>query len=232
MSERIVAVVPIRSLRNGKTRLAAVLSEDEREALLRRTAERVVAVARDSGVIDTVLVVSPDAEALAWAENLGPGVLVLPQPAASPGLNGAIDAGRDWALAAGADALLSLFADLPLITPDDVGALAARSEAAVLGPDRRGEGTNALLLRLAGAGAGYRFAFGEGSLACHLTEAARLGLTATVVDAFGIGFDLDTPDDWHDYLEVVRWQTTPQETLLTPMTTSLPILAPCGVRSG
>jgi 2-phospho-L-lactate guanylyltransferase len=92
--------------------------------------------------------------------------------------------------------VISLFADLPLIVADDIGGLLARMEPVVLGPDRRGEGTNALLLRFVGQGPEFTFAFGEGSLAKHLAEARRLGLGVGVHDAPGIAFDLDTPDDW------------------------------------
>jgi 2-phospho-L-lactate guanylyltransferase len=202
VSERIIAVVPVRSLRHGKTRLSPVLSEEARETLLRRSADRVVSAAVDSGRIETVLVVSPDAETLAWAAGLGPAVVAVPQPEHRPGLNGAIDAGRAWALDHGASAIVSLFADLPLIAPDDIRVLVARLEPVVLGVDRRGEGTNALLLRLTGRGPEFRFAFGDGSLAKHFEEARRLGLIAASHDAPGIAFDLDTPDDWSDFLQV------------------------------
>jgi len=196
VSERIVAVVPIRSLRHGKTRLAPVLGNEARGALLRGIADRVVAAAVESGLIETVLVVSPDAETLAWAAGLGPAVVAVPQLEHRLGLNGAIDAGRAWAVDRGASTVISLFADLPLIVADDIRGLMVRTEPVVLGPDRRGEGTNALLLRLVGRGSEFTFAFGEGSLAKHLEEARRLGLNAAVHDAPGIAFDLDTPDDW------------------------------------
>ena len=202
MSERIIAVVPVRSMRHGKTRLSSVLGTEARETLLRGVANRVVAAAVDSGRIETVLVVSPEAETLAWAAGFGPAVVAVPQPEHRAGLNGAIDAGRAWALDQGASALVSLFADLPLIAPDDIRGLLARTEPVVLGADRRGEGTNALLLRLAGQGPDFRFAFGDGSLAKHLAEAQRLGLNAALHDALGIAFDLDTPDDWSDFLQV------------------------------
>jgi 2-phospho-L-lactate/phosphoenolpyruvate guanylyltransferase len=196
VSERIVAVVPVRSLRHGKTRLSTVLSNGAREALLRGIADRVVTAAVDSGLIETVLVISPDEETLAWAAGMGSTVVAVPQPEYRLGLNGAIDAGRAWALDRGASAVISLFADLPLIVADDICGLVARMESVVLGPDRRGEGTNAMLLRLAGRGPEFTFAFGEGSLAKHLAEARRLGLSVGVHDAPGIAFDLDTPDDW------------------------------------
>jgi 2-phospho-L-lactate/phosphoenolpyruvate guanylyltransferase len=200
VNESIVAVVPIRALRDGKTRLAPVLDQEERQTLIRRTAAGVIEAARVSDVLDAVLVVSPDAETLDWASSLGANVVALHQPDRWPGLNGAIDAGREWARAHDAQMLLSLFADLPLLAPADIRGIAARSEAVVLGADRRHEGTNALLLRLAGEGASFRFAFGAGSLAKHREEARRLGLDSAVFDAPGIGFDLDTPDDWDDFL--------------------------------
>jgi 2-phospho-L-lactate guanylyltransferase len=203
MSERIIAVVPVRSLRDGKTRLSPVLDQDGRRSLLRQTAERVIRSARDSGTVEAVLVVSPDPEVLAWATEFGRAVVARPQTADRNGLNGAIDAGRAWALERNADAILSLFADLPFLAPDDVCALTTSPQPVVLGADRRGEGTNALLLRLEGLGPGFQFAFGEGSLARHLREAHRLGLRAAVHAAPGIGFDLDTPHDWADYLREI-----------------------------
>jgi 2-phospho-L-lactate guanylyltransferase len=176
--------------------LSTVLSNGAREALLRGIADRVVTAAVDSGLIETVLVISPDEETLAWAAGMGSMVVAVPQPEYRLGLNGAIDAGRAWALDRGASAVISLFADLPLIVADDIRGLVARIESVVLGPDRRGEGTNALLLRLAGRGPEFTFAFGEGSRAKHLAEARRLGLSVGVHGAHGIAFDLDTPDDW------------------------------------
>lgn len=214
--ERIVCVVPVRSFRNGKTRLAPVLDQAARESLLRATAETVVAAARDAERITAVLIVSPDAEVLAWATRMGAGVAALAQPGAMPGLNGAIAAGRAWALAEGGTAVLSLFADLPLLTSEDLCSLVARREPVVLGPDRRGEGTNALLLRLSGNGATFQFAFGEGSLIRHVDEARRLGLAAGIVRARGVAFDLDTPGDWADYVSARREWAVAGGSMLQP----------------
>ena len=212
----IVAVVPIRSLRSGKTRLATVLDLEEREALLRQSAERVVGAARHSGAIESVLVVSPEAATLDWAATLGPEVIPVQQPEVSPGLNGAIDAGRDWAIGAGASAMLSLFADLPFLSAGDILGMVGRREPLVLGPDRRGEGTNALLLRLAGKAVAFRFAFGEGSLARHQAEAQRLGLKFGIYRATGVAFDLDTPGDWTDFVAAIGDRPMAADSLLTP----------------
>lgn len=200
MSELVIAVVPIRSFRNGKTRLAPILAPEERASLLRRSAERVIGAAVDSHVVDTVLVVSPDPEALIWAAEFQRRVTPLAQPSTHEGLNGAIEFAREWAIERDADSLLSLFADLPLLSVFDIRKLVARRSPLVLGPDRRGEGTNAMLLRLQGPGAAFRFSFGESSLEKHLREARRLAISPMIEMAGGIGFDLDTPLDWEEYL--------------------------------
>jgi 2-phospho-L-lactate guanylyltransferase len=224
VSELIIAVVPIRSFQNGKTRLASVLAPAERAALLRRSAAGVVAAALDSHVVDTLLVVSPDPETLKWAAAFGWRVMPLAQPVDRPGLNGALDFAREWAIDRDADRLLSLFADLPLLSTIDILPMVAHRQSLVLGPDRRGEGTNAMLLRLQGPGAAFRFAFGEGSLAKHLREARRLGLTAALTETPGIGFDLDTPLDWEEYVQAES-QRRDRPPLLATM-------AGCGARCG
>lgn len=204
MIELIVGVVPIRSFREGKTRLASILTGDQRATLLRKTASRVVCTLAASQIVDTVLVVSPERDVLEWAGTMGKRILPLQQAAAYPGLNGAIDVARDWALERDADALLSLFADLPLLSTLDVRALAREQAAVVLGADRRREGTNAMLLRLAGVGEEFRFAFGTNSLDRHLAEATRLAMASKIVNAPGVGFDLDTPADWDEYLQTEK----------------------------
>lgn len=209
MSELIVGVVPIRSFREGKTRLASILTGDQRAALLRKTASRVVCTLAASQLVDTVLVVSPERDVLDWARDMGKRIVPLPQPVEHPGLNGALDAARAWALERDADALLSLFADLPLLSTLDIRALVRQQAPIVLGADRRGEGTNAMLLRLNDAGERFRFAFGANSLERHLSEAMRLSAASEVVIAQGIGFDLDTPADWDEYLRAEHapgWQ--------------------------
>lgn len=224
MNELVVAVVPIRSFSNGKTRLSPVLSSDERAEFLRGAASRVINAALDSQVVDTVLVVSPDPEALTWAGDFGRRVHGLEQPANLPGLNGAMHAAREWAIERDADSMLSIFADLPRLTKFDIRRLLARHGPVVFGPDRRGEGTNVMLLRLQGPGARFQFAFGERSLEKHLKEARRLGLSAIVQDTPGIGFDLDTPGDWADYLG----SQAPDGMAVPPA----PVLVACGACTG
>jgi len=201
-----VAVVPVRGLVGGKTRLAGTLGAEMREALTRRMLRGVVDAALDSGRIDAVAVISPDAAALAFAAALNPRVVPIVQSPAAPGLDAAADAGRDWANGTGAAAMLVLFGDLPLLTAGDVAGLLDDDAPVVLAPDRHGAGTNALVLRLAVTGAGaFRFQYGAGSYARHRAEGGRLDLVVATRVAPGTADDLDTPADWARLIDTREW---------------------------
>jgi len=202
VKDGVVAVIPVRGLDNGKTRLASSLPLEARGAITRRMLRRVVGAALASATITGVAVVSPDPAALAYATAIDRRVVPLPQVAARPGLNAAADVARQWATDQEA-ALLVLFGDLPLLTSSDIDELLAASAAVVVGVDRHGAGTNALLLRLDRrhvAADRFVFGFGEGSAVRHLAEARRLGLSSCLVSTPGTAFDLDTAADWQSLL--------------------------------
>jgi 2-phospho-L-lactate guanylyltransferase len=216
VNERIAAVIPIRSLRGGKTRLAGALSPDERQALIERMLGVVVAATRATPLVGAVAVVTPDQAAAAFAKALEPGIETVAQDAARPGLNPALAIGRDWAVARGAERLLTLSADLPWLTPEAVGRLAATTADLAVARDRRGDGTNGLSLRLDAGGKAFRFAFGRASAWRHAAEARRLGLSLQCIDLPATGFDLDEPDDLALLTDdgiaapaMVGWRTAP-----------------------
>jgi 2-phospho-L-lactate guanylyltransferase len=200
MRSDLLAIVPVRSLAGGKSRLAGVLSSREREQVVRRMLDHALGVVAASGVADRALVVSPDPAARAFARERG--AAVLAQAAAAPGLNAAIALGRSRAMALGMTQALVLFADLPLLRPGDLRRLTVDPSPVVLSPDRHGTGTNALLLRLDNGGDGFVPRFGEGSAAAHRAEATARGLRAATVATPGIAFDLDTPEDWWAFRDI------------------------------
>jgi len=197
----VVAIIPIRSLTGGKTRLAACVSPEARARLVRRMLLSVVAAARASDALAAIAVVSPDPATLELAASIG--AEPVEQEATAHGLNGAIETGRRWAETRGAGAMLVLFGDLPLLTGDDVRNLVRRDAPLVLAPDRHGSGTNALLLRLGDSTEGrqFHFYFGPNSYAHHVDESHRLGLEVTTSIAPGTALDLDTSED----LRLVGW---------------------------
>jgi 2-phospho-L-lactate guanylyltransferase len=183
-------IVPVKSLVEGKSRLAGVLTAAQRRRLNERLFAHVIAAAPDDA---RQLVVSGCQETRDFARRLGTEVIAEPP---GGGLNAALAAARDHVLEQGSEKILVVSADLPLVTAGELGRVrehASGDAAAVICRDRHGGGTNALYLTRP---RGFRFAFGDGSAAAHQAEAGRRGLTVAVVDIAGIGFDIDTPADF------------------------------------
>jgi 2-phospho-L-lactate guanylyltransferase len=191
---KTVSVIPVKGLHNAKTRLATVLSPEERGALVGEMLSHVLGVLHASGVIDSIAVVSQQRGEL----DLPPFVSVIPQT--EQGLNNLLEEGRQWAQTEGADALLVLFADLPLLTTQDIAAMVREGDSAgtiVLAPDRHGSGTNALLSHPVGLA---RLAFGPSSFEAHVALAKCVGAQVRVYRSPGTELDIDTLDDlaWLD----------------------------------
>jgi 2-phospho-L-lactate guanylyltransferase len=202
----IHGIVPVKALGQAKSRLAAVLTPAERRRLVLEMFELVLDALRRS-CVNAVWVVSADAEVLAMAaaRRLNP---VVEQGA---GLNAALEQARQAARAAGAEALVVVPADVPLLTPGDLAALQALLQGGAdvaLAPDGAGRGTNALALR---AGAPLPFSFGEGSAERHLRLAAEQGLIARRYHSPTLALDVD------DQLSLARYRAI----ALPPPTCSL-----------
>ncbi|WP_154794043.1 2-phospho-L-lactate guanylyltransferase [Occultella kanbiaonis] len=189
------AVVPLRDGRTGKTRLAEHLPAPERGRLVVALARHVVATLLAADGISRVLVVTADPILVTDALDADPRLDILTQPSAPPGLNAAVEFGREQVRRRRpGDRLLVIHADLPALTTADVAALLAPAAPVTLGPDRAGLGTNAVVLR-PGTDA-FTFAFGPGSLARHRHEAESLGSPAALVRRDGTAIDLDTEADF------------------------------------
>ena len=180
------ALVPVKRRDAAKLRLAARLSPTERLALSRAMLAAVVEALAGSAPVGEVVFVSSERDTIPERHR------VLPDPGG--GLNAALESARALIAAEGADEILVLPADLPLVTSSDVDAIIARGRAAgfAMAGDRAGTGTNALFLPTL---APIAFRFGIDSLARHLAEAQRAGFPGVVVDLPGLAFDVDTPED-------------------------------------
>jgi 2-phospho-L-lactate guanylyltransferase len=186
------AIVPVKPLRRGKSRLSGVLSEDERttlnHCLLAHTLDVLAAVPE----IEYTLVVSRDPQALALARSFGARTV---QEHGLPQLNLALTRATIVAVNHAVWGVLVLPADLPLLTVADVQALVERSHqppVTVIAPDRHGKGTNALLVSPAG---GIHYAFGKDSFQRHCLLAGKAGMGLEICDRPNLALDLDLPAD-------------------------------------
>lgn len=198
---RTIAVVPLRDGHSGKSRLADHLTPQERSEIVTVLAQHVVSTLLRVEV-SRVLVVTNDPDFASFALPPDPRLDVIPQPAERPGLNAAVTLAHEIARAQGAERLLVVHADLPLLELEDINALLNGGAPLILAPDRAGTGTNALILDTNILG--FRFRFGPGSRSAHLKEAADLGLQTAIVQRPGTSTDLDTAVDWAALPETVR----------------------------
>ena len=189
---KLWVIVPAKPFAEAKTRLRGVLSDDERSALARGMLERTLSAVGKVGGITKAVVVTRDPEAVALAHARGADVV---EEGNSQGLNEALRQATTVAIRGGADAVLILPTDLPLLDPDDLDALLDRfapPPAVVLAPDRFREGTNALLVA---PPALIEYAFGGDSFSIHMARARAVGARLEICERPGLRLDVDGPDD-------------------------------------
>ena len=193
----IWAIVPVKPLKRGKSRLAGILTEEERTQLNQNLLEKTLKTLSQIKELDHVLVVSRDPHALTIARNYGAKTV---QEDGQPHLHTALTRATVVAQVHSTQGVLVLPADLPLLTTDDVLALidrAVKPPVVVIAPDRHNKGTNALLMFPAGL---IEYDFGEGSFQRHCERARQVGAKLEIVELPSLALDLDLPED----LEMVR----------------------------
>ena len=186
------AIVPVKPLRRGKSRLANVLTEDERADLNRRLLVHTLQTLKAVPEIEHVLVVSRDPAALALARaNAARTVQENGMPQLNIALERATAVVRNYATRG----VLVIPADLPLIVPEDIRALLDRGQhppVIVVVPDRHHEGTNALLVSPTGL---IHYDFGNGSFRRHCELAEQAGARLEIFELPSLGLDIDLPED-------------------------------------
>ncbi|MGE5463247.1 MAG: 2-phospho-L-lactate guanylyltransferase [Syntrophothermus sp.] len=191
------AIVPVKPLRRGKSRLAGLLSEDERTELNRKLLQHTLQTLCDLKELEEVLVISRDPQALTLARNYGARTV---REDGQPELNTALKRATVIAQVYATRGVLVLPADLPLITREDVLTLidhAADPPVVVIAPDRHNTGTNALLMSPSGL---IEYDFGVNSFQRHCQQVDATGARLEIVNLPNLGLDLDIPED----LELIR----------------------------
>lgn len=186
------AIIPVKSLESGKTRLADVLSDKERKKLIRDLLKRIIKATKRSKNIDHCLIVSNDLEILKIAEQNQVEVLLEEKPI---NLNKAIDAAIKHAKKRACNRVLIIHADLPLMSSSDIDNLINSCDqppCMVIASDRNHCGTNAMVLEPID---GFRFQFGEYSFQKHVSQAKKVGYKVVIYNHIHTALDLDLPDD-------------------------------------
>jgi 2-phospho-L-lactate guanylyltransferase len=174
-------LVPVKSFRSAKRRLADWLPVEERQRLARWMAERVIASVHPLPVF-----VACDDELVAeWAVARGAQVSWGP----GLGLNGAIDHGVETIAGTGIDHVVVAHGDLPF--PEALPGVARQGQVVIV-PDRRRDGTNVLSRPTSVT---MPAEYGAGSFGRHLEAALRSGVPVSVRLDVHLAIDVDTIAD-------------------------------------
>jgi 2-phospho-L-lactate guanylyltransferase len=198
------AIVPVKPLRRAKSRLASVLSRDERAALSQEMLIHTLDVLKEVPGIERVLVVSRDSRALALARDVGAHTVT---ERGEPQLNSALVRATLVARGYGVSGVLVLPADLPLVQKEDIEMLLSRAKdppVVVIAPDRHRKGTNALLASPPGL---IEYDFGPDSFKMHQERAKAAGARIEICELSSLGLDVDLPED----LEILRSEEEPEK---------------------
>lgn len=186
------ALIPLRDLSGGKTRLAAKLGAAERRALTEFAAEAVVQSCLGAPSVARTVVVTASPAVAAWAKTQG--AAVWEEPAGCSGLAPAMQAAAA-AFASGPGGVVMLMGDLPLLRAGALERWLARAAAteAAFAPSAAGSGTNLLTLA---PGCAMELSFGAtDSLARHRRSARAAGLRYRTIACPGAALDVDEPAD-------------------------------------
>jgi 2-phospho-L-lactate/phosphoenolpyruvate guanylyltransferase len=192
---RIVAVIPVKPAPQCKQRLSAALDSRARRQLVEIMLDRVVEAVRGVHTLDAVHILTSEQSVVPHgAERIED---------ASAEVNAGLAAAARLLCERGAEAMLVLPGDIPLVTSADIEGIVALAapRGMVLVPDSTRSGTNALLLAPPTLVVPR---FGPGSLAAHLRAAFEVGTRAVVHECANVARDIDEPRDIAWLLEVSR----------------------------
>lgn len=192
----VYAVVPVKNLQESKQRLTSVFSPSDRQQLTLTMLGDVLAAAKSS-LIEEIVVSANDPLVRDAAEKFG----VSCFSPSEKGLNAAVDQAADWCKRAGADSIIVLPADIPLLTSQEVNRVLALAKddfpLIVLCPSW-GWGTNALLEKPPQV---ISACFGPGSFVEHMRQAYKKCVSIRVFFSVGFSADIDSEKDLSRILE-------------------------------
>ena len=196
------AVLPIKQLHNAKQRLADLLSADERALLCKAMLEDVLTAVEACTAIDRILVVTDDEDVTALAGAFGAEIRAEPD---SPGLIEAVTEAGLALAGEGADAMVFLPGDVPLVSPEELdvvttGITQKGGASFLIVPAEDLGGSNCVVCSPPDC---MTFAFGIDSFRKHLDIARQRDMEPQVARLPGLGLDIDTPDDLRTLIERV-----------------------------
>ena len=193
----IAALVPVKQLSTGKSRLLPALASEQREALSLAMLRDVLDALAKAMRVDRIAVVTPDDDVARATVAMGAEAVLHRQP----GLNSSLEAGAAALELGSDDALLVVLGDVAGALPEDLDALCRALDnragpAAALAP--ASDGGSAALLRRPPDAMPPRF--GVDSAKRHREAAGAAGVEFFEVPLASLATDLDSAEDIQRFL--------------------------------
>lgn len=192
MTRKVFVIVPVKPLDHGKSRLASIMTSDERKQLNSFLMRRTFDIITEFPGASHSITISSDKTVAAEARMRGIAFVEDEERE----LNAALARATRAAIAKGAEAIIVLPVDLPLATSEDLKGIVppdGPSNVLIIVPDRHRSGTNLLYVAPACEDL-YRF--GPGSFERHREAAAARGFHSMAIDHPTLSLDIDEPLDY------------------------------------
>jgi len=186
------AIVPVKNLGKAKERLSPILSASERAKIARAMLEDVLRALKGSKLLTKCFVVTLDSDAIELAKKLEIEIILESKQESE---SESVDFSSKVCKEMGAESVLVIPGDAPLITPEDIDFILRREKpppSAILVPSRDELGTNAILRKPPDI---FPSRFGYDSFRKHMDEAKKKDIKFDVYDLPRIGLDIDEPKD-------------------------------------
>lgn len=193
----VYAVIPVKNLNESKYRLSSVFSPHERRQLTLAMLRDVLKAVKDSDI--SKIVVSANDPKVSQVARESEVFFFSPS---QDGLNPAIEEATNRCFKDGADSVVVLPADLPLLTSEEVNRFISfgngKSSSIVI-CHSWDWGTNALLLKSSKV---ILPCFGPNSFIEHICQALSNGISVGIYSSPGISTDIDCARDLRKLFEI------------------------------
>ncbi|MFN8374598.1 MAG: 2-phospho-L-lactate guanylyltransferase [Anaerolineae bacterium] len=192
-------IIPVKPLKLAKSRLAAVISPDQRQEFAQTLLRHTLEVVQNVPTVTGTLVISRDTKALSIARDYKAYTVM---ESGTPELNAALMRATQVVAGWHAEAVLILPSDLPLLASEDVSSMIAMGrehQTVVIATDQHEDGTNAMMVRPAGL---FPYAYGPGSYHRHIDLAKQSGAAVKAYHSERMLLDIDLPEDLERYLQL------------------------------
>jgi 2-phospho-L-lactate guanylyltransferase len=187
-------IVPVKDLSKAKERLSSILPQSHRTTLAYAMLEDVLTAVKNSKLLDRIFVVTLDQHAIEIAKSMEIEIIVETE---QNGESSSVDFAANKCKEMGADSILVIPGDAPLITSQDIDFILKEeaklsSPVVILVPARDELGTNAILRKPPDI---IPSRFGYDSYNKHKSEANMKNIPHRTYKNPRIALDIDQPDD-------------------------------------